>query len=51
MKTKQVVNRSDASSNEIFFFKNVNETEIKNLLRNLDIKKGSGFDTILLLCS
>ena len=31
----------------VFLFKTVNETEVKDLLRNADIKKESGTDTIL----
>ena len=38
MKIKQVFNGSDVSDRERFSLKTVNETEIKNLLRNLDIK-------------
>ena len=45
-KVKQVVNGSDVSDNEIFSLKMVNETETKNVLRNLDINKASGIDTI-----
>ena len=43
---KQVVNGSDVSDSERFSFKTVNESEIKDLLKNLDIKKASGIDTI-----
>ena len=46
MKIKQVVNGSDVSDSERFSFKTVNESEIKGLLKNLDIKKASGIDTI-----
>ena len=46
-KIKQVVNGSDVSDSERFSFKTVNKTEIKNLFKNLDIKKASGTDTIL----
>lgn len=47
-KIKQEANVSDVSDSEGFFFKTVNETEIKNLLRSLDIKKVSGHNTIKL---
>ena len=43
VKIKQVVNGFDVSYSERFSF---NETEIKNLRRNLDIKKSSGIDAI-----
>ena len=43
IKIKQVVNISDS---ERFSFKTINESEIKDLLKNLDIKKASGIDTI-----
>ena len=46
IKIKQVVNRSNASDSERFSFKTVNESEIKDLLKNLGIKKASGIDTI-----
>ena len=46
IKIKQVVNRSNVSDNERFSFKIVNESEIKDLLKNLDIKKASAIDTI-----
>ena len=42
IKIKQVVNGSDVSVSERFSFKTVNESEIKDLLKNLDIKKASG---------
>ena len=38
-KIKQIVNGSDASDSERVSFKTVNESEIKDLLKNLDIKK------------
>ena len=46
IKIKQVVNRSDVSDSERFSFQTVNENEIKDLLKNLHIKKASGIDTI-----
>ena len=46
IKIKQVVNGSNVSDSERFSFKTVNESEIKDLLKNLDIKKASGIDTI-----
>ena len=46
IKIKKVVNGSDVSDSERFSFKTVNETEIKDLMRNLDIKKVSDIDTI-----
>ena len=46
IKVKQVVNGSDVSDTERFSFKMVNESEIKDHLKNLDIKKASGMDTI-----
>ena len=46
IKIKQVVNGSNVSNSERFSFKMVNESEIKDLLKNLDIKKASGIDTI-----
>ena len=46
IKIKQVVNGSDVSDSERFSFKTVNESEIKDLPKNLDIKKASGIDTI-----
>ena len=46
IKIKQVVNGSDVSDNERFPFKTVNESEIKDHLKNLDIKKASGIGTI-----
>ena len=46
IRIKQVVDGSNVSDSERFSFKTVNETEIKNLLRNLDIKKTSGIDTV-----
>ena len=42
----KVVNGSDVSDSERFSFKTVNKSEIKDLLKNLDIKKASGIDTI-----
>ena len=41
-----MVKGSEISDSERFSFKTVNETEMKNLLRNLNIKKVSGIDTI-----
>ena len=46
IKIKQVVNGSNVSDSERFSFKTVNESEIKDLLKNLDIKKASDIDTI-----
>ena len=46
IKIKQLVNGSDVSDSERFSFKTVNESEIKDLLKNLDIKKATGIDTI-----
>ena len=46
IKIKQVVNGSNVSDSERFSFKTINESEIKDLLKNLDIKKASGIDTI-----
>ena len=46
IKIKQVVNRSSVSDSERFSVKTVNESEIKDLLKNLDIKKASCIDTI-----
>ena len=46
LKIAQVVNECDVSDSERFSFKTVNETEIEDLLKNLDIKKASGFDTM-----
>ena len=46
IKIKQVVNGSDVSDSERFSFKTVNGNEIKDLLKNLDIKKASGNDTM-----
>ena len=46
LKIEQVVNECDVSDSERFSFKTVNETEIEDLLKNLDIKKASGFDTM-----
>ena len=46
IKIKQVVNGSDVSDSERFSFNLVNENEIKDLLKNLVIKKASGIDTI-----
>ena len=42
---KHVVNGSDVFDNERFSFKMVNKSEIKDPLKNLDIKKASGIDT------
>ena len=46
IKIKQVVNGSDVSDSERFSFKTVNESEIKDLLKNLDIKKASNIHTV-----
>ena len=46
LKIEQVVNECDVSDSERFSFKTVNETEIEDLLKNLDIKKANGFDTM-----
>ena len=46
IKIKQVVNGSNVSDSERFSFKTINESEIKDLLKNLDINKASGIDTI-----
>ena len=46
LKIKQVVNGSNVSDSERFSFKTISESEIKDLLKNLDIKKASGIDTI-----
>ena len=46
IKIKQVLNGSDVSDSERFSFKTVNGNEIKDLLKNLDIKKASGNDTM-----
>ena len=46
IKIKQVVNGSNVSDSERFSFKTVNESEIEDLLKNLDLKKASGTDTI-----
>ena len=46
IKIKQVVNRSDVSDSERFSFKTVSKSEIKDHLKNLDIKKTIGIDTI-----
>ena len=46
IKIKQVVNGSNVSDSERFSFKTVNESEIKGLLKKLDIKKASGIDAI-----
>ena len=46
IKIKQVVNGSNVSDSERFSFKTIDESEIKDLLKNLDIKKASGIDTI-----
>ena len=45
IKIRQVVNGSDVSDSERFSFKTVNESEIKDLLKNIDIKR-RGIDTI-----
>ena len=47
-KIKQVVNGFDVSDNKRFSFKKVSEIEIKSFLRNLDIRKASDMDKILL---
>ena len=46
IKIKQLVNGSDVSDIERISFKTVNESEIKELLKNLDVKKESGIDII-----
>ena len=46
IKIKQIVNISNVSDSERFSFKTVNESEIKDILKNLDIKKASSIDTI-----
>ena len=46
IKIKQVVNGSDDSYSERFSFNSVNENEIKDLLKNLDVKKASDIDTM-----
>ena len=46
IKIKQVVNGSDVSDSERFSLKMANESEIKDLLKNLDIKKAISIDTI-----
>ena len=46
IKIKQVVNGSDVSDSERFSLKMVNESEIIDLLKNLDIKKAISIDTI-----
>ena len=46
IKIKEVVYGSDVSDTKNVSFKTVDKTEIKNLLRNLDIKKVSGIDTM-----
>ena len=46
IKIKQVVNECNVSDSKRFSFKTVNESEIKDLPKNLDIKKASGIDTI-----
>ena len=46
IKIKQVVNGSDVSDSERFSAKTVNESEIKDFMKNLDRKKASGIDTI-----
>ena len=45
LKIRQVVNGSDVSDSERFSFKTVNESEIKDLLKNIDIKRRD-IDTI-----
>ena len=45
MRIKEVVNGSNVSDSKGFSLKTANETEIKNL-RNLDVKRTSGIDTI-----
>ena len=45
MKIKEVVSGSNVSDSKRFSLKTANETEIKNL-RNLDVKRTSGIDTI-----
>ena len=46
LKIKQVVNGFNVSDSERFSYKTINESEIEDLLKNLDIKKASGIDTI-----
>ena len=46
IKIKQAVNGSDVSDSERFSFKAINEKEIKDFQKNLDIKKPSGIDAI-----
>ena len=46
IKIKQVVNGSDDSYSERFSFNSVSENEIKDLLKNLDVKKASDIDTM-----
>ena len=46
IKLKQVVNGSDDSYSERFSFNSVNENEIKDLLKNLDVKKASDIDAM-----
>ena len=46
IKIKQVVNGSDDSYSERFSFNSVNENEIKDLLKNLDVKKASDIDAM-----
>ena len=46
IKTKQMLNGFDVSDSERFSFKTVNESEIKDHLKNLDMKRASSIDTI-----
>ena len=48
IKIVNVANRFDVSDSERFSFKTVNASKIKDLLKNLDIKKTSGIDKYLL---
>ena len=46
IKVKKVANKFNVSDSERSLLKTINDTEIKNLLRNPDIKKASGIHTI-----
>ena len=46
IKIKQVLNGFDVSDSERFSFKTVNESESKDHLKSIDIKRASGIDTI-----
>ena len=48
IKIKKVVNGSDTSDSERFPFKTFNESEIKDLLENVDIKEASALVQYLL---